>query len=72
MISRRGINRRDYLKALVKTAILAPALLSGSRAAASAPPLPPLPSLPESEALLLTPRNGRFAHYQPAYNHAQC
>jgi FAD/FMN-containing dehydrogenase len=68
MMSRRGINRRDYLKALVKTAILAPALLSGSRAAASAH-LPPLPSLPESEALLLTPRNGRFAHYQPAYNH---
>jgi len=63
----RGINRRECLTALVKTAILAPALLSSSRIAADAP-FPPLPHLPESEALLLTPRDSRFAHYQPAYN----
>lgn len=63
----QATSKREFLTALVKTAVLAPALLSGSRTAADVP-LPPLPYLPESEALLLTPRDRRFAHYQPAYN----
>jgi hypothetical protein len=61
------VTRRDCLKAIVETAIFAPALISSSEAAAD-PSLQPLPNLLESEALLLTPRDRRFALYQPAYN----
>ena len=63
----RGLTRRQCLKALTNTAVFAPALLSGWRAAADAP-LPPLPDLPETEALLLTPKDKRFAHYDTAFN----
>jgi FAD/FMN-containing dehydrogenase len=59
--------RRDCLKALVNTAVFAPTVLS-SRKAAAGVPLPPLPDLPETEALLLTPRDERFARYELAYN----
>src|SRR5262249_6283193 len=59
--------RRDCLKALVKTAVFAPAVLSSRKAAAGAP-LPPLPDLPESEAVLLTQADKRFARYEVAYN----
>jgi FAD/FMN-containing dehydrogenase len=59
--------RRECLKALAKTAIFAPALLSGLRADATAR-LPPLPDLPDTEALLLTPGDTRFARYETAFN----
>jgi FAD/FMN-containing dehydrogenase len=42
-------------------------LLSGSRAAQETP-LPPLPHLPETDALLLTPTDKRFARYEAAFN----
>src|SRR5262249_17650353 len=58
---------RDCRKALVKTAVFAPAVLSSRKAAAGAP-LPPLPDLPESEAVLLTQADKRFARYEVAYN----
>jgi hypothetical protein len=41
------VSRRDYLKALVETAIFAPALISSSEAAAD-PLLPPLPNLSDA------------------------
>jgi FAD binding domain/Berberine and berberine like len=59
--------RRECLKAVVKTVVVAPALLTGWRAAADVP-LPSPPDLPEAEALLLTPTDKRFAHYETAYN----
>ena len=59
--------RRESLKAVVKTVVAAPALLTGWGAAADVP-LPSLPDLPEAEALLLTPTDKRFAHYEIAYN----
>jgi hypothetical protein len=62
-----GPTRRECLKALAKTAIFAPALLSGWRAAAHVH-LPPLPDIPETEALLLTPNDERFARYEAAFN----
>jgi hypothetical protein len=70
VISLRAISlttRRDCLKALVKTAVFAPAVLSSQKAAADLP-LPSLPELPEAEAVLLTPRDTRFARYEVAYN----
>ncbi len=62
-----AITRRECLVDLVKTVVLAPALLSNSKATAASP-LPPFPSLPESEALLLTPGARGFAEYQSSYN----
>lgn len=62
-----AITRRECLVDLVKTVVLAPALLSNSKAAIGSS-LPPLPALPESEALLLTPSARGFADYQPSYN----
>jgi FAD/FMN-containing dehydrogenase len=59
--------RRECLKALANTAIFTPALLSGL-AAAHEGPLPPLPDLPDTEALLLTPSDNRFARYEAAFN----
>ena len=59
--------RRDCLKALAKTAVFAPAVLSGRKAAAGFS-LPPLPELPEADAVLLTPTDKRFARYEVAYN----
>jgi FAD/FMN-containing dehydrogenase len=48
--------------------VLAPAWLSGWKAAAAATPLPPLPNFSEADALLLTPDDERFARYQAAFN----
>jgi len=59
--------RRECLKAIAHTAIFTPSLISGLKAAHDAP-LPPLPDLPETEALLLTPRDKRFARYETAFN----
>ena len=63
-----GSTRRDCLKALANAAVFAPALLSGWRTAAADTPLPPLPDLPEAEALLLTPKDKRFARYEATFN----
>ena len=70
ILSRRklGSTRRDCLKALAGSAVFAPALLSGSRAVAPDTPLPSLPDLAEAEALLLTPKDKRFARYEAAFN----
>ena len=65
---KRGVpTRRECLKALANAAIFTPALLSGLRAAPEAP-LPPLPDLSATEALLLMPRDKRFARYEAAFN----
>ncbi len=58
------IGRRDIL-ALTAGAVVAPALLRLSPAIAG---LPTLPSLPESDALLLTPDDPRYATYLPSFN----
>jgi FAD binding domain/Berberine and berberine like len=59
------VARRDVLKGLGASAIMAPAVFCGSRARAA---LPNLPNLPDSEALLLRPGQAHFADYQPAFN----
>jgi FAD binding domain-containing protein len=59
------VARRDVLKGLAASAILAPAVFGAPRARAA---LPNLPNLPASEALLLRPGQAHFADYQPAFN----
>jgi len=62
---KRTTTRRDVVKGLAASAILAPAVFAESRARAA---LPDLPNLPESEALLLRPQDAQFAAFQPAFN----
>ena len=59
--------RRECLKALVKTVVFAPTLLSSWKVAANVA-LPALPDLSEAEALLLIPTDKRFARYEAGYN----
>ena len=58
------MRRRDVLR-VAAGAIAAPALLRGSTARAA---LPAFPQVAETDALLLTPTDSRYAAYLPAFN----
>lgn len=59
------VTRRFLLKRVAATAIVAPAVIFGSRIRAA---LPTLPDLPSSDALLLRPGDAHFDDYQLAWN----
>src|SRR5438876_406101 len=61
----RDFTRRRLLRGIAATAVLCPAVVGVSHAAAD---LPPLPNLTLVDAILLRDGDRRFDRYQPAFN----
>src|SRR3984893_7332326 len=57
--------RRNLMKQIAATAIIAPAVFTRRAAVAQ---LPALPNLPSTDALLLRPGDAQFADYQQSFN----